>query len=406
MLCWSRVVPFFILIVLFLWQILSYITNRKKLKEYSHLLRGDDRWDERNIKLNRWLIERINQENEKKKLFETRADDDNNNNNNTSKEEEEEEEEEMLSAARCRELALLVPPPKKNHHAFSSSDDDDDICAKMTRDVCGIDSQFIEKITIPDGEKTSFIAANGLHLLSGETYCVFKKPPLSSYSSSSSSSLSVKCNQTWGYWKYSPIQDRWVCHSKVPGIYDAEKDQFTPCSAGGGKFVIDNVQVSPEQLATEYEPRDFYDVEFQKRCGCACDEKMGYVFVPEKSRTTCFKDPCRAALPPFSAAPGYVSETGNCDCGRYFTNLFHDAKQPCTACPFDRPQYDEKEGVLTVFIKCGNKDDEYDDYLFPCESDEDKLRGCRKAVVRVKPIMRNLLDEKNNRETFEDRMFW
>ena len=390
MICWSRVVPFLILMLLFLWQISFYIDNRKKLKEYSQLLRGDDRWNERNIKLNRWLIKRINQENEKKRN-KIRADKDNN---------EDEEgmgflEEDTVSAERCRELALLVP----ENHTF-----DEDICAKMTRDVCGIDSQFVEKITIPDGEKTNFIAANGLHLLAGETYCVFKKPPLSSYSySSSSSSLSVKCDERWGYWKYSPIQDRWVCHSKVPGIYDAEKDQFSPCSAGGGKFVIDNVQVSPEQLAKEYEPRHFYDVDFQKRCGCVCNEKMGYIFVPEKSRTTCFKDPCRAALPPFSAAPGYARDTGNCDCGKFFTNLFNDAKQPCTACPFDRPQYDEKEHTLTVFIKCGNNDEDYD-YLFPCESDEDKLRGCRKAVVRVKPM--GNLDKKKKRETFEDRMFW
>lgn len=391
------------LITYFLWQITNYIANRKKLKKYSQLLQVDDRWDEEYIKLNKWLFEIIDQEKEIRKNFH----DKNNNNDKINDQLKISPFFETLSSSSssplCRELALLVPDD-----IASNEENNKNICAEMTREVCGLDSQFVEKIKIPEN-KSDFIAANGMHLLSGETYCIFKKPPLNSLSSSSSS---VKCNERWGYWKFSPVQDRWLCHSKVPGIYNAERDEFSPCKAGNGKFIIDNIEISPEQLETEYEPRQFYDIEFQKRCGCLCDEKMGYIFVPDKSRTTCFKDPCRSALPPFSAAPGYVNETGHCDCGIYFTNLFNDKKQPCTACPFDRPQYDEKNHILTVFIKCGNKDS----YLFPCESDEDEIRGCRKAIIQVKPMERKSNEDDSNEkekrekiiieETFEERMFW
>ena len=417
MICWSRVIPFIILIMYFLWQIFNYIDKRKKLKKYSQLLQVDDRWDEKYIKLNQWLMKKIIRENEMENSLGIINSDDNIHDIDKQLAIKSPFQESMTSSlpsstsSLCRELAFLVPES-------SSSTNDNDICSEMAREVCGIDSQFVEKITIPEGIKTNFVAANGMHLLSGETYCIFNKPPLNSLSSSSSS---IQCNERWGYWKFSPILDRWVCHSKVPGVYNAEQDEFSPCKAGGGKFVIDNIEVSPESLATDYDPRQFYDVEFQKRCGCICDEKMGYIFVPEKSRTTCYRDPCRAALPPFSAAPGYVRETGYCDCGNFFTNLFDDNKQPCTACPYERPQYDEKNHTLTVFIKCGgnknsffhnddddNNDDDDDNYLFPCESDEDKLRGCRKAIFRVKPM--GIINSENKieeaEEVFENRIFW
>ena len=365
MLCWPRIIPFIFLIIYFLYKVSDYIIKRNALKKYNRLLDGDDRWDDDYIKLNKWLMKKISEENEKK------TEDSKNDNEfflSSS----------SFSPSLCREMALLVPENQRS---------DKNICQEMSRDVCGIDSQLMEKIVIPIDEKTNFISANGMHLLPGETYCVFKKPPLNS---------KVKCNENWGYWNYSPIQDRWVCRSKVPGIYNAEKDEFSPCK-GGGKFVIDNIVVSPKELANEYKPQQFYDVEFQKKCGCICDNYKGYIFVPEISRTTCFKDPCRASLPPFSAAPGYKHKTGECHCGDFFTNLFNDKKQPCTACPYDRPQYDEKNHTLTVHIKCGNQADD----LFPCESYEENIRGCRKAIILVKP-----LSDKVDNEIFEKRIFW
>ena len=364
MFCWPRIIPFIFLLVYFLFKVSDYIKKRNTLKKYNRLLNGDDRWDEEYIKLNRWLMKKISKDNEKEgKEFKNKDD------SFLSS---------SISPSLCHELALLVP----EHQRL-----DKNICQEMSRDICGIDSQLIEKIVIPKDEKTNFISANGMHLIPGETYCVFKKPPLNS---------NVKCNEIWGYWNYSPIQDRWVCRSKVPGIYNAEKDEFSPCK-GGGQFAIDNIVVPPEKLANEYKPEQFYDVEFQKRCGCICDNKKGFIFVPEISRTKCFKDPCRASLPPFAAAPGYENETGNCNCGEFFTNLFNDIKQPCTACPFDRPQYDEKNHTLTVYIKCGNETDD----LFPCDSYEDNIRGCRKAIILVKPLL-----EKMNDEIFEQRIFW
>lgn len=360
MICWSRVVPFIIIILYFSLKIINYIWKRNALTRQVRLLNGDDRWDEKYIKLNEWLMKKIGREKDFNVRNERGID---------------------PSPSSCRELALLVSESQKDRV---------DVCQEMSRDVCGLDSRLMEKVVIPRGEKTSFVSANGMHLIPGETYCVFKRPPLLK-------SNVVECNERWGYWKYSPIQDRWVCHSKLPGIYDAEKDAFTPCSSGGGRFTIDDRVVPPEILATRYEPRDFYDVEFQKRCGCRCNGDAGYVFVPEKSRTTCFKDPCRAALPPFSAAVGYAHDTKTCECGDYFTNQFNDKRQPCTACPYDRPQYDANNYTLTVYVKCGSGKDD----LFPCESAEDEIRGCRKAIVRVKPR-----EKMTDDETFEERMFW
>ena len=367
MICWHQFILFVILILCFCLKILDYIIKRNVLKKYTLLLDGDYRFDDEYININKWL---------KKKIMEKHS---------NNEEEQEEEETFTTSITTCRELALLVPENRINEI---------NICKKLGRRACGLDSKFLEMVHIPlpTDDKTipiTYLSANGMHLVPGKSYCIFKKPPLNS---------TINCNEKWGFWKYSPVQDRWVCHSKVPGIYDSERDEFRPCNAGGGQFIIDNVVVPSQTLANDYQPEQFYDVDFQKRCGCICNKQLGYIFNPQKSLTTCYKDPCLIGLPPFSFAPGFDHMTGECRCGKYFTNIFNDNNKPCTACPFDKPHYDEKSNLLTIFIRCGKGRED----LFPCESDEDEIRGCMKALVKVKPISQSDIDD----DEFRKRVFW
>lgn len=336
-------------------KIFHYIHRRNILKKYTKLLDGSGRFEENYVDINRWL-KRI----AKDDAFQDRG---------------RRPLQELIS---CRDLALLIPEQNIN---------DKNICKELGREWCGYDSRLLEKVRIPaDDAKTPIIAANGMHLIPGRSYCIFRGPPLNP---------EIKCNDRWGYWKYCPLRDRWVCHSRVPGIYDAERDEFNPCSAGEGKFTIDDQIVTPEELASNYDPEQFFDPTFQERCGCRCNRRAGYIFNPQKSRTTCYKDPCLLQLPPHSMAEGFDEETGECRCGEYFFNLFQDQRQACTACPFDTPQYDEKSKTLTIFVKCGPGD------LFPCETYEDEMRGCMKALIKVKP-----LDDEIEDKSFAGRVFW
>ena len=382
--CIVYYIPLIISIIFFLWNIMRYIYYRYIFFKYIKILDGDERWDETYVNINKWLeyiktdkdtIEYNHYISSKKSHLGNSI-----NNNNTLP---------------CQNMALYVP---RENISIPS------ICRKMSRDFCGVDSRSMKLVNIPH-DKT-FIAASGMHLLPGESYCVYKKPPISNDDRN--------CNETWGFWKYSPTQDMWRCHSKVPGIYDAERDKFNPCQREdkNGKFTIDNVVFSPDEIEKNLNPSDFYSMEFQLKCGCLCDKQKGYIFNPKLSRTSCYKDPCLTALPPFSAADGYDLKTGNCNCGSYFTNMFDDKRQPCTACPYNRPSYDPKTKIMTIYIKCfkesdikeiGNNPNKNINNIFgifPCVTEEDKIRGCTKAVIRVNP------NKNGDFASFYDRVFW
>ena len=308
--------------------------------------------------------------------------------------------------------AFYVQPEDRN----SSS-----ICRKISRQYCGEDDKDrMILIHIPNDD-SNFYASNGTQLLPGESYCIYKPLSTQQYK---------KCNEIWGFWKYSSKDQKWICHSKVPGIYNAELDKFDPCQREdpNGKFLVDGKIILPRDIPSKFAPQDFYSTDFQSKCECQCDKSRGYIFNPKLSRTSCYKDPCLLELPPFAAAGGLVMNNNNsddnnyyyCDCGEYFTNLLNNPKNPCTACPFNTPSFDPQKNELTVYIKCYNDDDDDNNNnnkrfgIIPCSNYDDKLRGCTKAIIKVKHVYNNKdKDEDEGEEggdddiiTFKERVGW
>ena len=262
---------------------------------------------------------------------------------------------------------------------IEANDDGEESCSDISKKLCNSNVNM-RKVKIPRDLKIDIYSDNGSKLIRGKTYCIYKKPPLTS---------SV-CHESWGFWQYSLKYEKWLCKSKVPGIYNSKTNRFDEaCSNGKLKFE-DTEYVVNDDIPKRFTPEQFYSTEFQKKFSCECSE--GYVFNPDLSRTTCFEDPCKANLPPFAAARGYDKTTGECDCAPYFTNLFpNNLKSPCTACPLGSPSYDPKTRLLTVYIKCNAH--------FPCVTREDKLRGCTQAYLKVKPI------DNSSSLPFEDLVF-
>ena len=261
----------------------------------------------------------------------------------------------------CKTRVIQVPEKDK---------DDDTICNKLSQTLC--DNRIpLTKITVPENTKISFHLDSGVKLVNGQSYCMYKPPP--PLLSSSSSSSVVACNEVWGFWQFSQKYEHWMCKSKVPGIYNASKNKFDACKPG--VLVFDSEYVSAENISRQ-NPEWFYSTEYQNRFACDCPS--GYVFREDLSRTTCFKDPCLSLLPVNPLAKGYVKDTGYCDCGPYFYNIdINDPKSICTACP--PPIYDDSEKTLKIHIKCG------DGEMFPCTTSEEKIKGCKEAVIKAKP---------------------
>ena len=244
---------------------------------------------------------------------------------------------------------------------------DKDNCKDISQKLCD-GNVAMKKITIPSNSQIDFYSHSGVKLLGGKSYCIYKPPPPLFNNNS--------CNEKWGFWQYSLKNERWQCKSKVPGLYNAEKNVFDSCNKGNGLLYYRNTLLSNEKASIYFTPEHFLNSKFQKRFRCECPP--GYVFREDLSRTTCFKDPCLANLPPHSQAPGYDVKTGNCLCGSFFSNLYpNNPKSPCTACP-EAPSWDSKSNILTLYVKCSKE--------FPCILPEDKTRGCVKATVKVKPI--------------------
>ena len=252
-------------------------------------------------------------------------------------------------------------------------------CNDLSRDLC--DGQIIlRKFTVPLNSKIDFYSHSGYKLIKGQSYCIYKPPPIDDGSSND-------CNETWGFWKYSLKYNMWRCKSKVPGVYNEETNSFDPCSKGNGHLYYNNHYLPNQYISRNFNPEQFFSLKFQKKFKCDCPR--GYISRPDLSRTTCFKDPCLINLPPYSEAAGYDVKTGNCNCGPYFKNLYPDnLKSPCTMCP-DAPVWDYRNNNLIIYVKCGEND------KFKCISEEDKLRGCIKTKLKVKPIYVNELKKSN-----------
>ena len=265
-------------------------------------------------------------------------------------------------------------------------DDDKQNCKELSQDVC--DGRVIlKKITIPENSNIDFYSHSGYKLIKGKSYCIYKPPPVNNGNN--------ECDETWGFWQYSLMYEMWRCKSKVPGIYNAEKNIFDACSKGKGYLYRNMDYIPNDYIPREYSPEQFYSLDFQKQFRCDCPN--GYISRPEMSRTTCFKDPCLASLPPNAIAAGYDPKTGNCRCTPYFKNLYpNNLKSPCTMCP-DAPVWDHINNLLIFYVKCG------DDYKYPCTTMEDRIRGCIKTSIKVKPISKK---RDLNRMTFEDLVFF
>ena len=282
----------------------------------------------------------------------------------------------------CKDLILEI--------ADDDYSDDVNICDKLGGRIC--ENVKYTRVDIPRESETTFYASNGTLLLPGHSYCLYKQPPISQ--------SGHHCDDVWGFWVYSPKYERWMCQSRVPGIYNAATHAFEDNHCGkNGQLLFDGKPI--ELKKSTFRPEEFYSETFQERFSCQCPK--GYIFDPAKSRTTCFKDPCLASLPPYAAATGYKNENGivTCDCGPFFYNINGDETFPCTACPYNSPQYDEKNHTLTVFIKCKRRRDSNDFGLIPCETEEENITGCKKVVIKAKPLL--VRDEEYS---FEDRIFF
>ena len=307
----------------------------------------------------------------------------------------------------CKGLVLRIPSSKVNHSIDDNDDDDEGICNELGGRLCsGIE---MKRVDIPHTFKTEIYSSNGFRLHPGQSYCLFKQPPLLE----TTATATAMCDDVWGFWKYSPIYERWLCTSKVPGIYNAKTNKFDACERDdpSGKLLFDG-RIIDDFKSLDLVPEDFYSEEFQKRFECDCPSS-GYLSKPELSRTFCFRDPCTLSLPVHAYAPGYDEDTGNCDCGQHFMNMYNSQAYPCTACPFNFPDYNPDTHTLSVFIKCYNNDNKYTDEfgLFPCHSQEDKIRGCMKARVKVKFIPEeekniNTTNTNSSSVSFEDRIFF
>ena len=306
-------------------------------------------------------------------------------------------------------MALLIPP--------SHADDDDDnenICNELGGRTCEV---HLKKITIPpDFKRERFLASNGTFLMPGHSYCVYKQPPITSDS--------VNCDPVWGFWIYCPITDRWLCKSKVPGIYNGSNNTFDACTRTGnnGLLLFDGIPISGDEIRERFTPEEFYSPYFQARFKCKCSKENGYISLETVTRTSCIKDPCISTLPPGAMVEGFDEITGHCNCDPHFVNMYNNKNYPCTNCPHNFPKYDPTTGILTIYLKCKNEGEEEISGqfgFFPCKSDEDKIRGCIESYVRVKPLLAEgqklhdgnvnnknaglILDVRN--EVFEDRIF-
>lgn len=265
--------------------------------------------------------------------------------------------------------------------------DDPNICEKLSGRMCG---GYMKRVDVPLTSEIDLYSTNGVKLMPGKSYCAYKEPPTNENSN---------CDPVWGFWHFSQLLDRWVCKSKVPGVYNANLDEFNPCGPLGS-LTIDGRELKSEDIPVLFTPRDFYATEMQGRFECKCSP--GYVSRPDLSRTTCFPDPCLASLPPYADAPGYRHSDDSCDCGEHFVNIDHDPQQPCTACPYNFPSWDAESNVVSVYVKCYAEEEiPKSGGGIPCLTEEDRLRGCAKVNITVKPVPRDAQPLK-----FEDRIFF
>lgn len=293
----------------------------------------------------------------------------------------------------CKELVLEIDlEEEENNDDYNYNDDDEDICDKLGGRLC--ENVKYSRIDIPPHSKTTFYTSNGSILFPGHSYCLYKQPPVTQ--------SEHHCDSIWGFWVYSPKYERWLCQSRVPGIYNAASNTFDNETLCGkhGQLLFDGNPINIDAQTT-FTPDQFYSPAFQERFSCDCPR--GYIFDPERShnsRTTCLKDPCLTGLPPNAAAKGSKGG-GKCDCGPYFYNINGDETFPCTSCPSNTPQYDAKNHTLTLFIKCKKKDRDDDFGLIPCETEDEYITGCKKVTLKVKP-----LPHRETEYAFEDRIFF
>ena len=240
-------------------------------------------------------------------------------------------------------------------------------CHEMSQNLCN-GKILLKKFTIPLDSTIDFYSHSGYKLTKGQSYCIYKPPP--------DINSQYKCNETWGFWKYSLNHEMWQCKSKVPGIYNEEKNAFDPCSKGNGSLYHNGHYLPNEFIPLHFSPEQFYSLKFQRQFQCDCPR--GYISKPELSRTTCFRDPCLINLPLDVVAAGYDAKTGNCNCTPYFYNLYpHNLKSPCSMCP-NAPILNHHNNELILFVKCGKG------FKFQCLTEEDELRGCIKTRIDVK----------------------
>ena len=272
---------------------------------------------------------------------------------------------ENYDSQRCKDIAIEI----SNHQSCDNN-------------TLGCD---LKRIDIPSSTNATFYTFNGTLLLPGHSYCVYKQPPIIN--------SNYECDERWGFWRFSHKYERWMCESRMPGIYNAATNSFNdPCQ--NGQLMFDNKPFMKSNIDKIFHPQQFYSINFQNRFSCKCDK--GYIFQPEKSRTKCFKDPCLIGLPKGAVAKGFNPETGNCDCGEYFYNINGNQSFPCTSCPTNNPQYDKDNHTLTLFLKCSNEDEKN---TIPCKTDEEKITGCIKVKLKVKAM-------NDDNASFEDRIFF
>lgn len=253
----------------------------------------------------------------------------------------------------CKGIIVEIDNNKKN-------------CNNLSQNLCD-GNVLLKKVTIPANSTIDFYSHTGYKLIKGQSYCIYKPPPVNNNSD---------CNETWGFWKYSLKYEMWRCKSKVPGIYNEEENKFDPCGKGNGSLYYNGHYLPNDGIFKRFSPEQFYSLEFQRQFKCDCPR--GYISKPELSRTTCFKDPCLINLPPHADAVGYETKTGNCKCTPFFKNLYPDnPKSPCTMCP-DAPVWDYRNNDLILYVKCGSG------YKFNCLTEEDKIRGCVKTKLKIK----------------------
>ena len=333
----------------------------------------------------------------------------------------------------CKNIALRLdnffPSEEESEESENDRRDVHDICDKLGGKIC--ENIHFKRVDIPENAGATFYTSTGIKLLPGFSYCLYKPPPVEH--------SRYQCDPDWGFWIFSPEYERWMCQSRVPGIYNAASDSFLDackCGGGGGgggvgsssdrekkKKKEDGVLLFDGEpliggnttIKTRFKAEDFYSPDFQRRFSCKCPR--GYIFDSSVSRTRCIKDRCLVGLPEFAAAPGLDPTTKQCQCGPHFFNINSSLDMPCTGCPVNTPQYDAASNTLSVYMKC--KKHGHDFGLYPCRTDEEKILGCTKVALKVKPVYgrlksktgRNadgdsLEDYEEDDYSFEDRIFW